>query len=105
MTINSIQVANSRMTEGCSVSFTSVTVLNLGDFLKVNIAEKNHYFEVYDMYADHMGPIKYKAREVGYGGLIKNKKDFNIRSVLYLTLELIEDPKLIADIHKWSSYC
>jgi len=94
-----------RVSGGLYVNFTSSENLVKGQNLKVLFESKPHYFEVSDI-SINGGNLEVSAREVGYWeNKFDRNKDFDLRKIIGLDVEIVTDKETVSKIHEMSCWC
>lgn len=94
-----------RISGGVYVNFTSSENVVKGQNLKVLFEAKPHYFEVSDI-SINGDNLEVSAKEVGYwANKFDNNKDFDLRKIVGLDVEIVTDKETIAKIHEMSCWC
>jgi len=94
------------VSSGCTIEFNMNENIQLESIVKVRANERTFNFNVNGISADGGEYLKISATEVGYwGSKIDRLKDFDIRNLIGVEIELVTDTEVIKQIRQSSSYC
>ena len=101
-----ISQGNKNSERGCTIEFNSTENIVLGSIVTLTHNERSHDFEVNKISINVDNSLAISANEVGYwGSKFDNKKDFDLRTIIGLDIEVIVDEEVIKKIRQSSQYC
>lgn len=102
MQISSVNLGSDNTT----IEFETLLNLNLKDMLSVTVNNEEHYFVVKNIKAQDDHAITVKAVEEGYSSNYLNREsNIDIRALIGLRINKIEDEETIKRIKKESRWC
>jgi hypothetical protein len=91
---------------GCTIEFDSVDNFILDDIISIKHGEKIHDFNINSISINSDNSLRLTANEIGYwGAKFDNKKDFDLRTIIGLPIEVVTDVEVIKKIRQSSQYC
>lgn len=95
--------------QGATIKFTSPYKTKVGDLFIVNTVSElpqSHYFEVKDISVTEGGLLKFLATETGYyARKFDHMKDFDLRTIIGLSVTPIVDEETIKKVHDAACWC
>jgi hypothetical protein len=99
------QVAQTKLISGTSILFTTDQVVAIDDLFKTTYEDKTLYFKVTVVAATDSEYLSISATQTGYYSQVRKMKGFDVRNLLDLPLELVEDAETIEKLRKESTFC
>lgn len=94
-----------KVSGGLYIHFVSAENLTNGQNVKVLFEDKPHYFEVSDISITG-NDLNVEAKEVGYwANFFDKNKDFDLRKIIGLDVEIVADKETLAKIQEMSCWC
>jgi hypothetical protein len=91
---------------GCTIEFDSVDNFVLDTIVSLKNGEKIHDFSVNSISINPDNSLRLTANEIGYwGSKFDNSKDFDLRTIIGLPIEVVTDVEVIKKIRQSSQYC
>lgn len=93
--------------QGSLFCIESSTLLNInvGTMVKLNFNGKDYYFEVIEVSTTEENSLSFKANEVGYYNKFSKKSNLDIRDLIGMTIEIVEDEETLKMIAEERQYC
>lgn len=90
-------------TKHYSIFFTTQTFLKIDDILRINYDEKFYFFKVTEIITEMDNKLSITATETGFQQL--HKSSIDLRELLHLSIDLIQESEMIKNVRQQATWC